>query len=290
MARPLVYRPRVSAGFLPEVLRLYKVFPAVGVDPISCIDPEGVCVKGIGIIVAMRVEARCITPLRLPFNQRTSLGNDAAIWLCGMGAEAAGEAATGLRRAGAAALMSFGFAGALHSGLTPGALILPESIHAGRLLPVDLNWRGRLRQRLPDHLNVSGGVLAVSRNVLTSATAKRELAEATGASAVDMESGAVAEVAANAGLPFMAVRAISDPLEFSPPTVLLDAVRPDGSAHLPRLLSLLLRRSLTLATLLRLASDSRAACSTLSMVVRYADAEMRVIKPSATSLNAYVAE
>lgn len=228
----------------------------------------------------MRVEARCITPLRLSFNERTSLGNGVAIWLCGLGAEAAGEAATGLRDAGATALMSFGFAGALRSGLNPGTLVLPESIHAGgRPLPVDLNWRTRLRQCLPDHLNVAGGILAASGNVLTSASAKREFADATGAAAVDMESGAVAEVAAIAGLPFVAVRAISDPLEFSPPDVLLEAVRPDGSPQLVRLLWLLLRRSLTVSTLLRLASYARTACATLSMVVRYAGAEIEFIHP-----------
>lgn len=258
----------------------------MGVDTVSCVESEDTCVRGVGIVVALRVEARCITPLRLSFNQRTKLGNGTSVWLCGVGAEAAGEAATGLRNAGATALMSFGFAGALRSGLNPGSLVLPESIHAGgRPLPVDLDWRARLRQCLPDNLNVVGGVLAVSSEVLTSASAKRELADATGASAVDMESGAVAEVAAIARLPFMAVRAVSDPLEFSPPAVLLDAVRPDGSPHLVRLLGLLLRRSLTLGTLLRLAWDARTACSTLSTVVRYADAEMRVIHPPGASLD-----
>jgi hopanoid-associated phosphorylase len=255
----------------------------MGIDPISCIEPEASCVT-VGIIVAMRVEARCITSLRLSFDQRTDLGNGTVVWLCGVGAEAAGAAATGLRIAGATALMSFGFAGALHSSLNPGALMLPESIHTGScLLPVDLNWRARLQRCLPGHLNVSGGILAASSKMLTSTSAKRDLAESTGANAVDMESGAIAEIATNAGLPFMAIRAISDPLDFSPPKVLLEAVRPDGSPHPVRLLGLLLKRSLTLGTLLRLASDAGAARSTLSTVVRYADAEIRAIRSPAPS-------
>ena len=227
-------------------------------------------------MTAMRMEARCVTPLRLPFNQMISLGESAAIWLCGMGEEAAREAAEGLRTGGATALMSLGLAGALDSNLRPGDLVLPESIHADRSLQVDLGWRARLQQRLPTHLNVVGGILAASRQVLTSATAKHELAKITGACAVDMESGAVAETAAHAGMPFLAVRAISDPVGFSPPSILLGAVRRDGSADLARLLPLLLRGSVTLGTLLRLAMDSRAACSTLSTVVRYADREMGV--------------
>jgi adenosylhomocysteine nucleosidase len=238
----------------------------------------------IGIVTALRAEARCVTPLRLPFNKMTHLGENAAIWLCGMGEEAAREAAEGLRAGGATSLMSWGLAGALDSRLRPGDLILPESIYAGRPLQIDLNWRARLSMLLPDSFSVTGGILAASKQVLTSASAKNDLAQATGACAVDMESGAVAEAAARAGIPLLVVRAISDPAEFSPPSILLGAVRPDGSADLRRLLPLLLRRSVPLATLLRLAVDSRAAFSTLSAVVRYAGAEMGVANPSSSTM------
>ena len=246
--------------------------------------------REVGIVTAMRMEARCITSLRLPFNQRISLGKGAAIWLCGVGEEAAREAAEGLRTGGAAALMSFGFAGALDSSLHPGDLILPESIHAGHSLQVDLDWRDSLRQRLPHHLSVTGGILAASREMLTSATAKRELAQVTSACAVDMESGAVAEAAAHAGLPFLAIRAISDPVEFSPPPILLDAVRPDGSADLARLLPLLMRGSVAIGTLFRLAMGSRAACSTLSAVVRHAGTELGIRTRNSASPHGYVAD
>jgi adenosylhomocysteine nucleosidase len=235
-------------------------------------------VKEIGIVTAMRMEARCITRQPLAFNQRISLGRHASIWLCGMGEEAARQAAAGLKAGGAGALMSFGFAGALDSSLRPGDLVLPETVHAGYSMPVDLGWRSRLRQMLPASLNVSGGMLVTSNQVLSSASAKLHLARITGARAVDMESGAVAEAAADAGLPFLAVRVISDAVEFSPPPALLDAIRPDGSADLARLLSLLLRGSVTLPTLLRLAAESRAACSTLSAVARHANAELGIAR------------
>lgn len=222
----------------------------------------------------MRVEARCITPRRLPFNEPVRLGDGASIWLCGMGGQAAARAAEGLHAAGADGLMSFGLAGALDSTLRPGSLVLPGCIHGDRPFPVDLLWRDRLRSLLPSHINVSSGILATSRHVLTSSTAKLTLAQTTGACAVDMESGAIAEVAECAGLPFLAVRAISDPVEFSPPSTLLDAVRPDGSADIGRLLGLLLRGGINLRTLLRLAVDSRAACSTLAEVARHARPEI----------------
>jgi len=193
-----------------------------------------------------------------------------------MGDEAARKAAAGLKAGGASALMSFGFAGALDSNLRPGDLVLPQTVHSGYSVPVDLGWRSRLRKRLPASLNIRDGMLATSKKVLSSPSAKLELGRSTGACAVDMERGAVAEIAAHAGIPFLAVRVISDAVEFSPPPVLLDAVRPDGSADLSLLLPLLLRGSVTLRTLLRLAVESRAACSTLSAVAKYAEAELGI--------------
>lgn len=230
----------------------------------------------IGIVTAMRMEARCITRRRLPFNKRVALGEGTAIWLCGMGNEAAGKAAEGLKASGASALMSFGFAGALDSNLRPGDLVLPDVIQGRQSLPVDAGWRSRLRKCLPASMNVAGGVLATSDTVLCSASAKREFGRATGACAVDMESGPVAEAAVVAGIPFLAVRVISDAVEFSPPPVLLNAIRPDGGADLPRLLPLLLRGTVTPSTLLRLAKESRVACATLSSIVRHAEAELGI--------------
>ena len=228
----------------------------------------------VGIVTAMRVEASCLTRADLPFNEMASLGEGAAIWLSGMGEKAAREAAEGLQQSGCTTLVSFGLAGALDSSLRPGDLVLPDSIHTGHQLPVDLDWRNRLRQQLPVHMKITSGILAASPGVLTSADAKRELAEATGACAVDMESGAVAQVAARAGIPFIAIRVIADPLDFSPPPPLMSAVRPDGSADPVRLMALILRGSVTLGTLLRLGSQLRSARSTLLAVVKHAGTEL----------------
>ena len=206
-----------------------------------------------------------------------NLGENAAIWLCGMGEEAAQNAATKLQARGANSLISFGIAGALKPILRSGDLILPESIYTENLLlPVSLNWRNRIQEHLPSHLRVFGGKLATSQKVLTSIVEKRELAQSTGACAVDLESGAVAKVAADTNIPFIAIRAISDPVEFSPPLDLLNTVNPDGSANLSKILPLLLRRSVTLSTLLRLAREVHIARSTLSTVVLHAGAELGI--------------
>lgn len=230
-----------------------------------------------GIVVAMRIEARCLTPQSLPFNQYFRLNNGVALWLCGMGAVAARHAATGLLAEGASRLVSFGFAGALDEGLQPGDLVLPKAVLADdtqALLPVDPVWRGDLYQHLPGHSRLSDGLLVSTREVVTSISTKQALAQRTGASAVDMESAAIALVAAETDVPFMAVRAVSDPLAFSPPEALLGAIQPDGSPDMVRILSLIVSGSVSISTLLRLGRDSRAAATTLSAVVRNAGSQL----------------
>ena len=107
--------------------------------------------------------------------------------------------------------------------------------------------------------------------MVSTETAKRALAKETGACAVDMESGAIAEVAAKEGIPFMVVRAITDPIEFSPPAALMSAVYPDGSVNGLRLMSLILRGNVGVGTLMRLGKGMRLACGTLSTVARSSD-------------------
>lgn len=246
----------------------------MGVDQISRPDWR-TCVRRVGIVVAMQAEARCITSHCLPFDQTITVHKYWAVRVCGIGSEAAHRAAADLYdRENVSALISFGVAGALDDRLRPGDLVMPESVLMDRNYPTDQAWRTRIERLLPDHINIIHGILVSSQQVLTTATEKRALAAQTGACAVDMESGAVAAVAAEKGIPFIAVRAITDPVQYSPPVALMSALRPDGSVKLIQLLTLLLKRSINLHELLRLARSMQAACATLKSVVRYAENEL----------------
>ena len=209
---------------------------------------------------------------RVPFNTIMPVDDLAVLWLSGMGAQAARIAAEGLHQHGVSALVSFGVAGALSPDLKPGDLVLPDAIHMDAQLPVNIAWRDRLQNLLPAEITVRNGILANSDVPLTGTKAKLDLAQATGACAVDMESAAIAAVAAAAGIPFIAVRAIIDPLQFSPPEALLGAVYPDGGVNPIRLTALILKRSVHLTTLMRMGTGMRAARKTLSRVVQSAGA------------------
>ena len=230
----------------------------------------------VGIVCAMKSEASCIMKLRFPLYKLARPGENTRLCVCGVGTNMAAEAADLLHRHGVDALASFGVAAALDTSLLPGDLVLPETILAENRVGeeaegtrlVNQEWRNRVQRQLSPQLTVVGGTLVTSQIPLTSREAKLELGKTTGACAMDMESGDVAEVAAKAGIPFIAIRAIIDPVEFSPPEALLSVVNPDGSVQLMQLIALLMNRSVDLKTLFHLALAMQAARTTLLAVIR----------------------
>ena len=98
-----------------------------------------------------------------------------------------------------------------------------------------------------------------AEDVVASAAAKATLFAATGAAAVDLESGAVARVATEHGLPFAVLRAICDPAERDLPPAALIALDRRGAVGVMRVIGSVLAHPGQLAALLALAADAAAA-------------------------------
>ncbi|MGI9026892.1 MAG: phosphorylase [Burkholderiaceae bacterium] len=164
--------------------------------------------------------------------------------------------------AGAAAIISFGVAGALTSDLAPGALIVASTIVGdAENFPVDAEWASALLRRLPTAIHAP---LAGRDSVVADPESKSRLHIETGASAVDMESHVAACIAAEHGLPFVALRAIADPLARALPQAALIAMRFDGGVDLRAVMQSVARRPHQLPQLLRIALDMRRALSALA--------------------------
>jgi adenosylhomocysteine nucleosidase len=104
--------------------------------------------------------------------------------------------------------------------------------------------------------------------VLADPAAKRAAHAATGAAIVDLESGAVARVAARHGLPFAVVRAVCDPAARALPPLALAALDPRGRIGAGRIVGSLLRHPWQVPALLGLAGDAwraRAALRRLTL-------------------------
>ena len=219
----------------------------------------------IGVIAALPGEARSLRKSTAHWG-----GRGPEVVLSGIGPRAAGAAAESLVWAGAAGLVSFGYAGALKPALRSGTLILPDEIvdAGGRRYGTDSAWLSALAAAIaPDVPVVTGPLLSVD-HMLASAEDKRAAHDATGAVAVDMESAAIGAVAGRHGLPFIAVRAVLDEAAHTVPSAILAAVDESGSVGLGRLVLALLARRREIATLIPLARAARASNQTLLAVCR----------------------
>ena len=204
----------------------------------------------VGAITGSSVEARCLRR------------QDVRIICSGGSAERARSEATRLVAEGAAALVSFGLAGGLASELRPGDLLLPASVRSARTAawPVDPTWRVRVHAGLiAGGLRPRAGAIVGTERIVATTADKRKLFEATGAQAVDMESHEVAAVAAEAGLPFLVIRALADPYDQVVPQVAREALRPDGRVRLQGMLGGLFRERGGAMALLRLTRQSARA-------------------------------
>lgn len=163
---------------------------------------------------------------------------------------------------GVVALVSFGLCGGLAPWLTPGTLVVADTVLTDDEAPyaTDGPWRRALLDRLPGA--VTGPVLGLDR-VVTSVAEKAELHDTTGALAVDTESPGVASVAARLGLPFMVLRAVADPADMALPRAALVGVRSDGRVAVGAALAAALRHPAEIPLLLRTARASRAAMAAL---------------------------
>jgi adenosylhomocysteine nucleosidase len=143
-------------------------------------------------------------------------------------------------------VISSGFAGAVVEDFHIGDLILAENFSDRQLLT---NTERILRDYEP---NVAQ--LFTSKSIADSAVERNQIARASGAAAVDMETGAIVEICNAHGVPLMSLRAISDsPAESfpAPPSVLFDIER--QRPNYSRLILYLFRHPSSIPSLLRFA-------------------------------------
>ena len=183
---------------------------------------------------------------------------DHPVAVAGADAARAYAGAQQLAADGAECLVSIGLAGALMPHLQTGDVLLPREV---------LNTDGErfpthpLSQELPRPAD--GAPILGSDALVTSAGEKARLADAYGASAVDMESHAVGMAARQRQLPFYVVRVVADPAHQVLPPSTAGAVNEDGSVNTLTTLRSLLTRPGDLPELLKLGRQAARATQVL---------------------------
>jgi len=164
-------------------------------------------------------------------------------------------------------VISFGVAGGLDPALKSGDVVMATEVLAG-----DTRWLADLAfgQNLVAGIGLGRGRrrivrgrLAGAEEVVVARHHKEALHLETGAAAVDMESHIAAAYAAEAGLPFAALRVVSDPAHRALPSLARAAIKPNGGIDLRKVLRGVARNPRTLRDLVTTGMDFNRALRSL---------------------------
>ena len=205
-----------------------------------------------------------------PLSELAALGDGALLAVSGMGQVAAQRAALALIQAGASALVTFGMAGGLDPSLKAGSVVLPCELIScdGTRFSASQVWRERVAAAVSPLRAVSEGSLLTSTCPIDTPADKAAAFRHSGAAAVDMESAAVARVAADHRLPFIAVRVIVDTAADRLPRSVVNASRA-GRLRIGRLLAGLIVAPAEIASLIRLTQRYRIAMRSLRVIAAH---------------------
>jgi adenosylhomocysteine nucleosidase len=162
-------------------------------------------------------------------------------------------------------VISFGIAGGLDPSLKSGDVVVATEVLSGDtrwLAGLALNEELIASVALGRRRVVRGGLAGVER-VIGARAGKAALRSETGAAAVDMESHIAAAYAAEAGLPFAALRVISDPATRALPALAMTAIKPNGDIDLRKLLRGVARNPTSLRALVSTGIDFNRALRSL---------------------------
>jgi nucleoside phosphorylase len=161
-------------------------------------------------------------------------------------------------------VVSIGVSGGLDPALKPGDLVIGDKVVAG----AGGEWESDVSllsaaARAELKITPTTGAVFGSDIVIDDVGTKAVLHAGHQCVAVDMESHGAARAATEAGVPFIAIRAVADPADRALPKSALNAVAPDGSTRMLATLGAALRDPQQFPALMKLGGDSEAALKTL---------------------------
>ena len=180
------------------------------------------------------------------------------IEVIGMGLDAARANTERLLRASLppSRIVSVGICGGLRDGSNVGDLVVPCEV---------VTADGQLWKCEPIALPAAGRLLSVNR-IVSSVEEKRKLHIEHAADIVDMEAASIAAICAERGIPFAAIKAISDAATDSLPTE-LEQIAPNGHVRFGQLLLAMGKRPRLIGDLLRLQRTTSLAIARLGEAV-----------------------
>jgi len=227
--------------------------------------------KKIGIIAALPDEAKCLYQDRLNQSEPIEIQQDIFLCLSGVGEALAAAATQRLLQHDIDALISWGVAGAIDPELKVGDMLISETVfYRDKKFTSSLSWFNNIIKELQSKFsNVRSGLIVSNTEICSSIENKQSLYKNTGAVAVDMESGAIAEIAYSKKIDFITIRAISDDANTIIPGVVLNNTDPLGRPDLFPFLFSCIKQPGQIIDLFKLAKRYKKALSSLIEIALY---------------------
>jgi adenosylhomocysteine nucleosidase len=227
----------------------------------------------IGVVAALPAEAGVLTRVTDKMMQGCEAKGEIIIRRSGIGMQSARRQAEYL--AGTSELLvSFGISGGLHPLLKTGDLILADMVMAWDpdlhkpspmpVMPSSLRAEAGICNYIAEKFQENSihfyrGPILCSSKPISTAASKLRAHRLTGALAADMESRAICEVAAEAGIPFFCLRAVCDPASQTVADLFPAMLDKQGNPRIGHILAHLVRRPWLLRDMIRMASQFRRA-------------------------------
>lgn len=209
----------------------------------------------LGIVCGLKAEADIANTIE-----------DALVVCSGARPNKARQLTQNLINKGAKTLISFGLAGGLDPALRSGDLILGSSVRTEKQFWMcDEPLLDKVKQNLPDAIS---GAIWGTEEILTKALDKRDLFQKTNCLAADMESHAMAEVATDANIPFIIIRAIADTDNMNLPLAALVPLHEEGSVDGLNVAKSLIKNPRQIPALLCLGLNTSKAMKTLKQAAQ----------------------
>ena len=223
-----------------------------------------------GIVAALPEELSTLTSKKIDRGCCVFITDTIVLASSGAGANNARTASELLIAQGATRLISWGCAAALSETLKPGDLVLADTLIDAELTQLNIHpeWLRFTKNLLSTHLKVHAGSLAESNSIIATGKDKKHLHTQTGAVALDMESIAIAKVARQNNLPFLAIRAIADPVNMDLPKAINHSLSNEGDIVLSKLLLFAVLHPAELPGLIKLGLHFNAAKNTLKLIAK----------------------
>ncbi len=223
-----------------------------------------------GIVVALPEELSTLTSKKIAKGCCVFINGTLVLAFSGAGADNARIASELLVSQGATRLISWGCAGALAAPLNQGDLVLPDTLidAEGCQIAFDPAWLKAAQNALTPYLKIHTGCLVESKTIVATAEDKKQLHLKMNAIVVDMETIAIAKIAALNKLPFLAIRAIADPVDMDLPKAINHALNDEGNILLSKLLLFIVQHPAEIPGLIKLGLHFHAAKKTLRITAQ----------------------